>query len=65
MLEIVEVEQQPKVELKHSKLLLQIRLNTSTEKCKEMLELWYRMQIKTAAPEFIAKYSSRLQIRVN
>nr|WP_202614020.1 SprT family zinc-dependent metalloprotease [Silvanigrella paludirubra] len=64
MMEIVEVDNTPAVELKHSKLVLHIRPNTTKEKCKEMLETWYRMQIKIAAPEIIKKYSSRLQVNV-
>jgi len=65
LLEIVEVDHSPEVELKHSHLLLKVKEGTSKEKMKSILEEWYREQIRSAVPELVAKYSSRLNVSVD
>jgi predicted metal-dependent hydrolase len=65
LLEIVEVNEAPSVELKHSKLLLKVRDGADCEKMKSVLDEWYRAQIKDAVPTLLAKYSSRLGVSVD
>ena len=65
LLEIVEVDEAPSVELKHAKLILKIRNGSNREKMKSVLDGWYREQIKAAVPELVAKYSNRLKVSVD
>lgn len=65
LLEIVEVDETPSIELKHSQLVLKVRIGTDRNKMKSLLDEWYREQIKAAVPELVAKYSSRLKVSVD
>lgn len=65
LLEVVEVDEAPSIELKHSQLVLKVREGTSRSKMKALLDEWYREQIKGAVPELIAKYSPRLRVSVD
>lgn len=65
LLEIIEDSDENAIELKHSKIVLKVKGVNSIEKKKELLESWYRDQIKDAVPELIAKYSNRLKVSVD
>lgn len=65
LLEIVEVDEAPCVELKHSQLMIRVRPGTDRSKMKAILDEWYRDLIKAAVPELIQKYSSRLKVSVD
>lgn len=65
LLEIVEVDEAPSVELKHSQLVLKVRNGTDRNKMKALLDEWYREQIKNAVPELVAKYSPRLKVSID
>lgn len=65
LLEIVEVEETPSVELKHSQLVIKVRPGTEKIKTKSILDEWYRGLIKAAVPELLEKYSPRLKISVD
>lgn len=64
LLKVIEKEEAPAVELKHSKLLLQIRPGTSADKRQEILEEWYREQLKAAVPPLIAKWEPLIGVNV-
>ena len=61
----MEVDAAPAVELKHSRMILQVRPGTNYEKKKAILEGWYREQIKQAASPLIAKWERLLLVRVS
>lgn len=65
MLEIVEVDEAPSVELKHSQLILKVRSGTDRSKMRSLLDEWYREQIRAAVPELVAKYSPRLKVSID
>lgn len=65
LLEIIEGDEAPSVELKHSSLVLKVRVGTDRSRMKALLEEWYREQIRNAVPELVAKYSSRLKVSVD
>ncbi|MBK9293903.1 MAG: M48 family metallopeptidase [Oligoflexia bacterium] len=65
MLEIVEVDETPSVELKHSQLVLKVRPGTDRSKMRSLLDEWYREKIKAAVPELVAKYSNRLKVSID
>ncbi len=65
LLEIIEVNEAPHIELKHSTLVLKVRTGTDKSKMRALLEEWYREQIKDAVPELVAKYSGRLRVSID
>lgn len=64
LLKRVEFEAAPAIELKHSKLVLQVRPGTNELRSREILDAWYREQIRAAVPELIAKWEPVLGVRV-
>jgi predicted metal-dependent hydrolase len=64
LLKVVEAEAAPKVELQHSRLVLQVRPGTDTDRRRELLDEWYREQIKTALPPLLAKWEPLMGLTV-
>lgn len=64
LLHVVEKDAVPEVELKHNKMLFQIRPGTSDGKKQEILEAWYREQLKEAIPLLIAKWEPLMGVTV-
>lgn len=63
LLKIEAHDAAPTVELKHSKMLLRIRPEASKEKKQEVLETWYREQIKAALPPLLAKWERLMGVK--
>lgn len=57
LLKLIEKDAAPSVELKHSKMVLQLRPAASHEKKQEVLDAWYREQLKATVPALVAKLS--------
>lgn len=64
LLKVIEQDVAPAVELKHSKLLLQIRPGSGEEKKQAILEEWYRQQLKEAVPPLIEKWQPLMGVNV-
>ena len=64
LLKIEEQDAAPGIELKHNKMILRIRPATSQEKKQEILEAWYREQLKAALPLLIAKWELLMGVKV-
>lgn len=64
LLKIEEHDATPEVELKHSKMILRVRASASQKKKQEVLEAWYREQLKTALPPLIKKWESLMGVKV-
>lgn len=64
LLKVVEKDAAPRVELKPSKMLLYVRPGTGVEKRQEVLEEWYREQLKIAVPSLIAKWEPLMGVKV-
>lgn len=64
LLTVIETNAAPKVVLKHSTLELYIRPDSSAEKCKMVLEKWYRSGLKAAIPVIIAKWEKEINVQV-
>lgn len=64
LLKLVEKDAAPLVEVRHKRLVLQIRPGTKAEYRAEILESWYREQLKQAVPPLIAKWEPLLGVRV-
>jgi len=63
LLKVVEVEAAPIVELKHGKMLLQVRPGTTSAQRHAIVSQWYRDQIKSAMPALIEKWGPILGVK--
>ena len=64
LLDVIEHEHAPSVELKRSKLLMQVRHGTATDHRHAILDAWYRDQIKTVVPALLTKWKPLLKVNV-
>lgn len=64
LLKRVELEAASSIELKHSKLVLQVRPGTDEVRSQEILDAWYREQIRSVVPELIAKWEPVMRVKV-
>ncbi|MDD2287803.1 MAG: SprT family zinc-dependent metalloprotease, partial [Bacteroidales bacterium] len=65
MLKIIEHNAKPKVVLTHSNLELYIRPNTPTEKREEIIEEWYREQLKATIPKMAEKWEKIMGVKAS
>lgn len=63
LLKLVEKNAAPTVELKHNKMILQLRPDASHAKKQEVLDAWYREQLKATVPLLIAKWEKALGVK--
>jgi hypothetical protein len=64
LLKVVEEDAAPKVELKHSAMILRVRPGTTDATKQATVARWYREQIKTAVPALLAKWDPIMGVRV-
>ena len=64
LLHVVERDTAPKLELKHSKLVLTIRPGTAEDKRRAIVDEWYRAQLKKAVPPLIAEWEPVIGVKV-
>jgi predicted metal-dependent hydrolase len=64
LLQLIEKDAAPEVELKHNKMIVQTRPATSEEKKQAVLDEWYRAQLKEAALPLIAKWEPLMDVKV-
>ena len=64
LLDICEREQPPLVVLEHRRIVLSVRPSTSERKRQDIVEEWYRVQLKAAIPALIAKWEPLLDVKV-
>jgi len=65
LLKIVIHNAAPKVVLKHNTIELYIRKGTSITRRREILQGWYRQQLRTLVPQYIAKLEKKMNIKVD
>ncbi len=65
LLQVVELDAAAKIERRPRTILLRIRPGTSEEKKQELLEEWYREQVRAAAQPLIAAWAPRLGVTVS
>ena len=65
LLKVVEQDSPPKIELRHSRMVLQVRPGTSTERRREIVAEWYRTQLKAAAKPLIEKWEPVMGVKVD
>ena len=64
LLRIVERDQAPSVEMDHQRLLLTVRPGAGIDKRRDVMDQWYRDQLKKAALPLIAKWEPIMGVRV-
>lgn len=64
-LRVIESDTRPKVELSHKYLSLHIRPGMSKVRREEILNEWYRTQLKNTIPLLIKKYESLMKVEVS
>ncbi|MFC5430767.1 M48 family metallopeptidase [Paraburkholderia denitrificans] len=63
LLRIVEADAAPAVNLKHSTLELRVRPGSDAGRRREVLDAWYREQLRNALPPLLEKWESLLGVR--
>jgi len=64
LLKVIDDDGPSSVELSHSRMRLHVRPGTTESKRQAIVEEWYREQLKQAAPPLIAKWETRLGVKV-
>jgi len=64
LLAVIESDEPPAIELKHSRMLLRVRPRTDVDKKRALVEEWYREQLKEALPPLLARWQPLLGVRV-
>ena len=64
LLKVIELNTVPAVHLTHNNIELYVRPNSSPEKRKEILENWYREQLRVLGTELIAQWQEKMKVKV-
>jgi predicted metal-dependent hydrolase len=63
LLEISFADAAPAVSLSPRKLFLQVRPGADTARCEDVLDAWYRQQVREAVTGLLAKWEPLLQVK--
>jgi predicted metal-dependent hydrolase len=64
LLRVVEADATPRVELSPRRLLLHVRPGTPVSKRVQILEEWYRLQIRAALPPLVSRWGRTMGVTV-
>jgi predicted metal-dependent hydrolase len=64
LMRVVETQQPSLIELNHNRMILRLRPGTSRRKRRDIVNEWYRAQIKQAVPSLIAKWERPIGVKV-
>lgn len=64
LLTVIEGDGPPAIELKHSRIILRVRPQTTADKRQALFEEWYREQLKEAVPPLLARWQHLLGVNV-
>lgn len=65
LLRVIEKDAAPVIELRHRRLLLQVRPHTEPARREELLDAWYRTQIREEVPKLLKKWEPLVGRRVS
>lgn len=65
LLRVIEHDAPPKVAIKHDTMEMCIRPNTGPKKRQEILDEWYRQNLKEILPGIISQYEKIMKVAVN
>lgn len=63
LLQVVEKDAPPAIDIKHRKLIMQVKPGMDDLRRLELLDAWYREQIRQALPELLARWESAMQVK--
>jgi predicted metal-dependent hydrolase len=63
LMKVVEVDAPPAIELKHSRMVFQIRPGMDTDKKKEVLDGWYRELVREAIEPLFKTWEQRIGVK--
>ena len=64
LLDVIEENARPEVELKHGNMILRVRPGTDESKRQVIVEEWYRTQLKQAVTPLITKWEPIIGVKV-
>jgi len=64
LLAVTEVDQPPSVELSHNRLVLRVRPGAAQARRQEIIEAWYREELRAAATPLIKKWEPVMGVEV-
>lgn len=62
LLKVIERNDVPFIFLKHTELLLHVRPESTVEKKRQVMEDWYRQELKNRIPDLISKWEKKLGV---
>lgn len=65
LLTVIERDAAPTIDLQHKRIVLGVRPGTSTERREELLDAWYREQLKTALPSLLQKWETLMHVKAS
>jgi len=65
LLEVIHAHAAPTVRLTPRKLIMQVRPGSDQARCSEVLDGWYRQQVREAVSALLAKWEPQLKVKVN
>ena len=65
LLKVIEHNACPQVTIKYSTIELRVRPDTDKKKRRQILNEWYRQQLKEFVPGIVAKYEKLMKVPVN
>jgi len=65
LLKVVELDAPPKIRLHHSQIELQVRPGSNKETKQEVLEAWYRQQLKQKISALISVWEKKIDVSVS
>ena len=65
LMKVIEVDAPPVIELKHNRMVFQIRPGTDTAKKKERLDGWYRDQLREAVEPLFVAWEQKIGVKAN
>ncbi len=65
LLRVIEYDASPKVQIKHDAIEMYVRPKTSLKKRQEILDGWYRQNLKEIVAAIIAQYEKKMSVVVS
>lgn len=65
LLSVIEKNEPPSIEIKSRKMLLTVRPGTPAKQRQQIIDRWYREQLKLEVPSLIARWEPILGVKVN
>jgi predicted metal-dependent hydrolase len=65
LIQVVECDETPSVELKHTRMILRIRPGADEARKQAVVNEWYRAEVKRAAAPLISRWEPVLDVKVN